>query len=186
MLFDFLIFLSVYLVLGEIVIVIFAVTYKAKQKEVAVFNLALLFKIVCTFGYYVFALSNPADAVGYYRYAQAGVPASITTLFQTSTDFVNAVAAYFFPLVSFFDNSFLMLFIPFSLLGFAGSLLFFKTLQTVAPANRKLELYAVSFFLPNMVFWTSNLGKDSLIYLGIVLVMYGFLPKPKPPKISLP
>ena len=182
MLFDFLIFLSVYLVLGEIVIVIFAVTYKAKQKEVAVFNLALLFKIVCTFGYYVFALSNPADAVGYYRYAQAGVPASITTLFQTSTDFVNAVAAYFFPLVSFFDNSFLMLFIPFSLLGFAGSLLFFKTLQTVAPANRKLELYAVSFFLPNMVFWTSNLGKDSLIYLGIVLVMYGFLPKPKPPK----
>jgi hypothetical protein len=75
-----------------------------------------------------------------------------------------------------------MLFIPFSLLGFAGSLLFFKTLQTVAPANRKIELYAVSFFLPNMVFWTSNLGKDSLMYLGIALVMFGFLAKPKPPK----
>ncbi len=33
-----------------------------------------------------------------------------------------------------------------------------------------------------MVFWTSNLGKDSLIYLGIALVMFGFLAKPKPPK----
>jgi hypothetical protein len=182
MLLDFLTFLSVYLVLGEIVIVIFAVICRAKQKEVAVFNLALIFKIVCTFGYYMFAQTNPADSVGYYGHAKvAGIP-SIISLFSTSTDFINAVAAYLFPLVSFFDNPYLMLFIPFSLLGFTGSLLFFKTLQAVAPENKKIELYAVSFFLPNMVFWTSNLGKDSLIYLGIALVMFGFLAKPKPPK----
>jgi hypothetical protein len=183
MLFDFLTFFSVYLIVGEIVIVVFAVIYRSKHKEVVVFNLALLFKILCTFGYYIVAITGPADAGTYYVFASTkGVPASLTSLFQTSTGFINAVAAYLYPLVSFFNNPYLMLFIPFSLLGFTGSLLFFKTLQAVAPANRKLELYAVSFFLPNMVFWTSNLGKDSLIYLGIVLVMYGFLAKLKPPK----
>jgi hypothetical protein len=168
--------------MGEIIIVVFALIYRSKEKEVAVFNLALLFRIVCTFGYYMYVQSHPADSMGYYSHAKAGGIPSIISLFSTSTDFVNAVAAYLFPLVSFFDNPYLMLFIPFSLLGFTGSLLFFKTLQIVAPANRKPELYAVSFFLPNMVLWTSNLGKDSLIYLGIVLVMFGFVAKPKPPK----
>jgi hypothetical protein len=183
MLFDFLAFFSVYLVAGTAVIILFASVYKSSHAEIKVFTLAMLFKLACTYYYYVFTLSNPADALGYSGYAKAhGFVPSVWALFQTGTNFINNVSDLFYPLVSFFDNQYLMLYIPFSLLGFYGSLLFYRTLRLIAPANRKLELYAVSFFLPNMVFWTSNLGKDSLIYLGITLVMFGFMAKPKPPK----
>jgi hypothetical protein len=183
MLFDFLTFFSYYLVFGGLVIVFFAMKFKYNRTEINVISFALLFRMLCTFYYYVFAQSNPADALGYFLYAQElGFPTAISQLFRTGAGFIDSLAALFFPLVSFFDNQYLMLFVPFSILGFAGSLLFYRTLQVVAPLRKKIELYAVCFFLPNMVFWTSNLGKDSVMYFGIVLIMFGFLTKLKYPR----
>jgi hypothetical protein len=183
MLFDFLTFFSYYMLIGGLVIVLFAIKYRSNRTEINIFFLALLFRMLCTFYYYVFAQSNPADALGYFLYAQQmGFPNAISQFFRTGVGFIDSIAALFFPLVSFFDNQYLMLFAPFSILGFAGSLLFYRTLQVVAPIRKKIELYAVCFFLPNMVFWTSNLGKDSVMYFGIVLIMFGFLAKLKSPR----
>jgi hypothetical protein len=183
MLIDFFTFFTIYLISGVMIVVVFAKTSKSTQLEVQIFLLALLFKATCTFYYYVFTTTNPADALGYYQYAaRVEFLPSIGLLFQTSTGFVNNVAALFFPLVSSFTNQYLMLYIPFSLLGFIGSLLFYRAMRAVAPFKRKRDLFLVCFFLPNMVFWTSNLGKDSLMFLGIAMVLYGFLAKVKTPR----
>lgn len=142
-----------------------------------------MFKSICTFYYYHFTLVNIADAWGYFHYAQAlGFVPSIGALFQTGTEFLENVSALFFPLISIFENQYLMLYIPFSLLGFIGALLFYRTFRIVAPLKHRVELYLLCFFMPNLVFWTSNLGKDSFSYFAIALVMYGFVARPKPPR----
>ncbi len=175
-------FFSIYLVAGVAVVVGYTIMLKPTGEEVRAFLLAVFFRMLCTYYYYYFTLKNSADSGGYFGYAQTvGFVPSFSAFLTTGTDFTNNVAALFFPFVSPFENKYLMLFIPFSLFGLVGSFLFYRTFRIIAPLRKKTELYLLSFFMPNLIFWTSNLGKDSLTYFAISLVMYGFLAKPKAP-----
>jgi hypothetical protein len=175
---DFLTFFSVYLAIGEITILFFCKIWKSKKKEIQVFSLALGLRILMTYGYYLYSLQTSADTTMYFHSAQNSV-IKWSTFFTPGTQFICNLSEMFYPFVTIFDNRYLMLFLPFSFLAFCGSLIFYRTLTPLyALRKNKKEHYLLSFFLPNMIFWTSNLGKDSIVYFGLMLVFYGVLNGP--------
>jgi hypothetical protein len=175
---DFLTFLSVYLAIGEITILFFCKIWKSKKQEIQVFSLALGLRILMTYGYYLYSLQTSADTTMYFHFAQTST-IKWNTFFTPGTQFICNLSAMFYSFITIFDNRYLMLFLPFSFLAFCGSLIFYRTLKPLYGSRKnKTELYLLSFFLPNMIFWTSNLGKDSIIYFGLMLVFYGVLNGP--------
>lgn len=176
--FDILVFISVYLIIGEVAIFVFCWFFKYGKKEIQIFSLGLVMRIVLTYGYYAYTLSSSADAAVFFSYSEAGVIVW-KDLFTPGSPCIYNLAALFHYLVLPFENRYLMLYLPFSFLGFCGSVIFYRTLKPLfATRKKKVELFFLSFFLPNMVFWTSNLGKDSLVYFGLMLILYGVVNGP--------
>lgn len=173
--FDFLSYLSIYLIFGEIVILIFCHFGKHGNKVAELLSIALVFKILVSYGYYAYSLQTSADATSYYLYATQNHFAW-RNLLEPSTPFICNVAALFYPFTTLFSNRYLMLFIPFSLCAFIGSIVFYNVLEVFYTKHtRKTELYLLAFYLPDLLFWTSNIGKDSIIYLGLMLILYGVM-----------
>ena len=114
---DFLVFFAVYFALGELIIVLFAIKYSFKHYEVRLFTFALLFRLLLTFFYYYRTFFGGSDATSYYTYARyIGFHSNFWSFFKTGTIFIDNLAWLFYPLISFFDNTYLMLYIPFSLI----------------------------------------------------------------------
>jgi hypothetical protein len=172
MFYDILAFVAVYFVVGEAIIVFYALRCASTQTEVRTLNLALLFRMGLTFFYYYRTFSGPSDATTYYTFARyVGFHSDFWSFFQTGTQFIDNLSWLFYPLVSFFDNSYLMLYVPFSLIAFIGSILFYRTLSDLKATDDRIRIL-ISFFLPNLIFWSSNLGKDSIMYFGITGLLY--------------
>jgi len=87
--------------------------------------------------------------------------------FSSGVPFISSIARLFAPFTSLFPDPFLMLFIPFSLMAFIGSLFFIKILRQMNIRTGK-PAYFFAFFMPNLVFWTCILGKDSLVYFSMM------------------
>jgi hypothetical protein len=64
-------------------------------------------------------------------------------------------------------------FLVFSLLGFVGMVLFVLALRLAVPEANHRRYTVLVLFLPSMVFWTSNLGKDSWMIFTLGLASYG-------------
>ena len=64
-------------------------------------------------------------------------------------------------------------FIIFSIICFAGQLLFYMAVRDAIPRERRFWLGLGIFFLPTMVFWPSSVGKDALMVFGIGLATFG-------------
>jgi len=68
-----------------------------------------------------------------------------------------------------------MIYILFLLAGFIGSVINYRIINRIYKnknINKKNEAAIISLFLPNVIFWTSNLGKDSIIYCGLMIMLY--------------
>jgi|GEM_PF-2799653 hypothetical protein len=179
MLKNFLIFFAVYFSLGLGLVVAFSIAFRFKDIEARMLALAMVFRLLCTYGYYYRTFAGPSDATGYWAYARdVGLSGEFASFFQTGTKFIDHLSALFYPAIAGFDDTYLMLYIPFSLIAFAGSVLFYRTLVSMKTAGRRLP-FVLSFFLPNLVFWSSNLGKDSIMYFGIVGIIFSLRQFPK-------
>ena len=164
---DLLIFVTVFLFFGQLVVYFFVKANKYKKNR-EVFTLALLLRIFLTWFYYYRTLTFGGDAMMYYTYAQEKGLINLPDIFNVNaTEFTSILASIFYQPVSLFPNSYLMLYIPFSLLGFIGSLLLYRILNSLMVSKPKLNSL-LAFFLPNIIFWTCNIGKDSIIYFAIV------------------
>lgn len=174
-LFDYLIFVALYLVVGAIVISIFIVkTGFFKQKFL--FFLALIFRMIVTFAYYYTTLiTYSADTFTYHGRAQASVGRWSELFLTTGTQFMSYLTTLvFYPLVSMFDNTYLMLFVPFSILSFIGSLIFYKALRQMGIKDSVFLNFFI-FFLPNLVYWTSSIGKDAVVYFAFAWIFLSFV-----------
>jgi hypothetical protein len=58
-------------------------------------------------------------------------------------------------------------FVVFSWLGFWGQLLFYRAFAAGIPEGDLRRYGQLVFFLPSLVFWTSSLGKEPLLVLGM-------------------
>ena len=125
--------------------------------------------------YYCFFIQG--DAVGYWR-----VPKTYTMetfkdgLFNgEGTMFMYAFNYLFSNLLnmSYFCNTLL-----FSLFGFMGLTFFYMVALQTVPYNKIISGYALFpliFFLPNLHFWSSGVGKDTTLFLCIGMFTYGIM-----------
>lgn len=75
--------------------------------------------------------------------------------------------------MSFFANTML-----YSLLGYIGIVFFYLTAIRTIPNNSQFKgykLFPLLFFLPNLHFWSSGVGKDTLLFLCIGMFSYAML-----------
>jgi hypothetical protein len=117
------------------------------------------------------------DAWGYWKSAQQmSTDDFINNLFSTQgTEFMNAfnyIPANIFGM-SFFANT-----LFFGLLGFIGFIFIYHICIQTIPYNSnffKYPLFPLLLFLPNLHFWSSGIGKDTMLFLCIAMIAYGVM-----------
>lgn len=116
---------------------------------------------------YQYILTHHGDAERYWFLGQDLSASSWTDFLKPGTDVVKLLT---FPLVRFFDLPFLIGFLIFSLLGFAGVLILYRNLMRLAGSKVKLQILVVLLMLlPNLHFWTSLIGKEALILIPLTI-----------------
>lgn len=118
--------------------------------------------------YYVYALYNPSDSGNYYMkvvYDYRGT--TWRSFYGTSTTFIEFVA---YPFIKYFGFTYEAVMVLFSFLGYLGFVyfyIFFKENVVLKHDFFGVDLVTVFFFLPNLHFWSTSLGKGSIIFMGI-------------------
>lgn len=125
--------------------------------------------------YYCFFIQG--DAIGYWRVPKAySMETFKEGLFNgEGTMFMYAFNYLFSNLLnmSYFSNTLL-----FSLFGFMGLTFFYMVALQTVPYNKIISGYALFpliFFLPNLHFWSSGVGKDTTLFLCIGMFTYGLM-----------
>ncbi|WP_343789159.1 hypothetical protein [Brevundimonas kwangchunensis] len=129
--------------------------------------------IACIIGWY-FSLSDPdPDSLKYFSLARYNMPLGIATDFVYW--FVSAIYRVFDSISH--PPSYFEYFLMFNVFGYAGCLVLSGMLFDVVRESPRpqWELVILFMFLPGVSFWTSALGKDSMIFLGIALMVRGSL-----------
>ena len=125
--------------------------------------------------YYCFFIQG--DAIGYWRVPKAYTMETFKEgLFNgEGTMFMYAFNYLFSNLLnmSYLSNTLL-----FSLFGFMGLTFFYLVAVQTVPYNKIISGYALFpliFFLPNLHFWSSGVGKDTTLFLCIGMFTYGIM-----------
>ncbi len=125
--------------------------------------------------YYCFFIQG--DAIGYWRVPKAYTMETFKEgLFNgEGTMFMYAFNYLFSNLLnmSYLSNTLL-----FSLFGFMGLTFFYIVAVQTVPYNKIISGYALFpliFFLPNLHFWSSGVGKDTTLFLCIGMFTYGLM-----------
>jgi hypothetical protein len=122
--------------------------------------------------YFTYATFNASDSKAYFVSASMAQD-DLMTLFKTGTKFIVFVANPFVQL-GFSYITMMLLFSWFGFVGFVYAYLFFKENITInVTVFKKFDLLTLLLFLPNMHFWTASLGKGSLIFMGLMVFIYG-------------
>ncbi|MBT0653121.1 hypothetical protein [Geomobilimonas luticola] len=119
--------------------------------------------------YWRYSLSHSADAARYFSAVNKVTP------FKIGTGFIEWLVNR---LYAIFSGSYLDYFFLFTLPGFIGLCLLYRIIIDTIPFElpRRVQLAAILFvMLPGMNFWTSAIGKDSTIFLGIMLFIWGMV-----------
>jgi hypothetical protein len=133
----------------------------------------LLFFVI----YLLYAASNRSDSFVYYQSAQE-LGDNWSVFLFTGTQFIDNFSAPFV-MFGFSYESMMLLFSWFGYIGFVYAYMFFKeNIPINVNVFGKFDLLQLILFLPNMHFWTSSLGKGSLIFMGLMMFTYS-LKSPK-------
>jgi hypothetical protein len=168
---------------GLIALQLFIISRVAKRdgflKEVMLVGMAIRFISTALFLWLFFGVwHGAADLVGYYDKAT-----------QISTEFYRTGRLIFFlpfkiekvvtdlaGVIAIATGASLSgLCLIFGFFAFIGQVLFFKGFCLAFPKINTRMPAMVFFMLPSMLFWTSFLSKDSLIFLLIGISFYGFM-----------
>lgn len=133
--------------------------------------------------YYIYVQSSASDSVAYYERAQTAYE-NWTEAYDTGTPFIDFLA---WPFINYLGFSYEMMMFLFAWLGYWGFVFFYIVFRENIRFKHSLqgiELVSLIIFLPNMHYWTASLGKGSIIFLGLGMVMYG-LSRLKSRKVAL-
>jgi hypothetical protein len=124
--------------------------------------------------YYVYSLKFGADSIGYYSVASQELNGSfISEYYGTGTTFI-----YFllYPFANSLGLSYLSCTLLFNFIGFIGLWFFYiSVLENLDLVNYSWAKKNLTFFmfLPGLNFWTSAIGKDSLMFFSVGLLFFG-------------
>lgn len=153
--------------------------FRTQLPEDQIKNLRKLwfFHLLVGTGYYFLTRNGGGDAWGYWKRAKEMDSDDFwfNLLESKGTGFMNALN--YFPTkvldLGFFTNTIL-----YSFIGFLGFVFFYLIAYQVIPFNSKFKGYALFpllFFMPNLHFWSSGIGKDTLLFFCIGMFCYGLL-----------
>ena len=133
----------------------------------------LLFFIhfILTATYIIFAYSSRSDSFAYYD--RASKSEDWLTMLVYGTSFIDFLA---WPFVKLLSLSYLAVMIIFSYVGYLAIVLFYLALNENVKLKRiwyNLSAKELVFLLPNLHFWSSSLGKGSMILFGLGLFTFG-------------
>lgn len=130
------------------------------------------FHTLFTVIYYIFQMFSRSDSQDYYLRPQQNY-ADWFSAYATGTPFIDFVG---YPFINYLGFTFEMMFVLFSFMGYWGFVFFYVYFKENLRYKHKflgMDLVALLIFLPNMHFWTVSLGKGSIIFWGLGMVMYG-------------
>jgi len=137
-----------------------------------------IFHLMTSLYYYYYIITNGGDAMYYWQSSQF----SVKNIEEISMSYLDNGSSFIIflnrPFAGVLEMGFLSNTLLFGLFGFIGLLLFYRITLDIVPKNSslgKITLFPLLFFLPNLHFWSSGIGKDTLIFLSVALVSYGFL-----------
>ncbi len=86
------------------------------------------------------------------------------------TDFIIVALAWLHNQI--FPNFYHVLKVSFSMIGLIAVYLFYRTGVVILQRERRSAFYTIAFF-PSILFWSSILGKEPVVLLGMALYVYG-------------
>jgi len=133
----------------------------------------LLFAVhfILTIAYLLYSGNNASDSVNYY--IKSLKAEDWLSLFQTGTVFITFLGFFFIKLLNLSYNSVMLIF---SFLGYIGCVYFYLAAKENISISKGLFGYSyteILFLLPNLHFWSSSLGKGSIILLGLAFLAFG-------------
>lgn len=142
--------------------------------DVRKMNLLYLYHLFFYGIYTWYASNNPSDSIRYYTDVSTHT-GSWFELFGTDTLFINFFSYPFYK-IGFSYDMLMLTFAWFGYLGFVYAYLFFRE---KIPLNikvfKKVDLFTLILFFPNMHFWTASLGKGAPIFLGLMMFTYAII-----------
>ncbi len=124
-----------------------------------------------TITYMISAAYSASDSVAYYK--KAIDSETWLDLFGTSTTFITFLGWIF---IKGLGLSYYAVMLVFSFFGYLAALLFYITIKeniSLQPVWQGMAYTEIVFLLPNLHYWSSSLGKGSVIMLGLALFIYG-------------
>jgi hypothetical protein len=132
--------------------------------------------------YYVMVMSSRSDSVGYFL-RSAYYHNDWLAIYATGTPFIDFVG---YPFIKHLGFSYEMMMVLFTYMGYWGFVYFyiffkenityphrFLTNTSLGGSKKGIDMITLFIFLPNMHYWTSSLGKGSIIFWGLAMTMYG-------------
>ena len=132
------------------------------------------FHLLISFVYYGYILTEGSDSMAYYEKTLIGFRGDTwLDFYGTSTTFIEFLAYPFIRGLSFSYEAVMALFAFFGYIGFVYFYIFFRENIRFKHQFFGVDLITLIFFLPNLHFWSSSLGKGSVIFLAFSLFFYG-------------
>lgn len=123
--------------------------------------------------YYMYALFNPSDSKAYYAKMIAKINGdNWFDYFGISTSFIEFIAFFLVNRLGFTYEACMVFFSWLGFLGFLFFYIFFKERIKSQPKIFGFDGIWIIFLLPNLHFWSSSLGKGSIIFFGFGLFFF--------------
>ncbi|MFM7709818.1 MAG: hypothetical protein ACKO5C_02770 [Ferruginibacter sp.] len=124
-----------------------------------------------TSAYMIYAFSTTSDSFKYYEIASSS--SEWLALLEIGTSFIHFLA---WPFASGFGLSYIATTILFSYFGYLAILYLYVTVKeniSLKPVFWGLTFAELVFLLPNLHFWSSSIGKGSVILMGLSFFIFG-------------
>lgn len=132
------------------------------------------FHLFLSIVYYLYILAEGSDSMAYYQKVLIGFRGETwMDFYGTSTTFIEFLAYPFIRGLNFSYEAVMALFAFFGYVGFVYFYIFFRENIRYRHQFLGIDLLTVIFFLPNLHFWSSSLGKGSVIFMAFGLFFYG-------------
>jgi hypothetical protein len=132
--------------------------------------------------YYMMVMNSRSDSVGYYE-RPLYYHFDWLAIYTTGTRFIDFIA---YPFIKHLGFSYEMMMVLFTYMGYWGFVYFYVFFKenimhqhrfmpntSLGGKRNGIDMITLFIFLPNMHYWTSSLGKGSIIFWGLAMTMYG-------------
>lgn len=150
-----------------------ALSNRYPYTKISIYRNLLLVHILLSVAYFIYGSLTASDSFNYYWVVEYNFRgATWGEYYGLSTQFIEFLA---YPLIKFLGFSYTAMMILFSWLGLIGFYFFYIFLKEQIQFEHKYfgyNLLLIILFLPNLHFWSSSLGKGSVVFLGFGLFFY--------------